>query len=214
MPKNKQRELHAVFDEAGYTGVVATNCEQEYTRYLRPGDQVTEDGDDREHLRGEGHRARHRLLHQHPHVYTDQNGDEVGWMTFRVLKFKPSQQPRPADDGGGRAPAKPTRIRSPRGHDNGWWWEAIDEGELMIQKCSDCGALRHPPRPMCGECQSSSWGLDRVLRQGHGLQLHRSAPSPDSGLRLPLSGRLIDLEEGTRIVANVVGCEPTTSTSA
>ena len=39
--KNKQRELHAIFDEAGYTGVVATNTEQEFTRYLKPGDQVT-----------------------------------------------------------------------------------------------------------------------------------------------------------------------------
>jgi acyl dehydratase len=38
---NKQRELHRVFDEHGYTGVVATNTEQEYKRYLRPGDQVT-----------------------------------------------------------------------------------------------------------------------------------------------------------------------------
>ena len=67
-----------------------------------------------------------------------------------MLKFKPAQQAQPAAAAGG-APAKPRRLRAPRAHDNGWWWEAVDRGELLIQKCSECGALRHPPRPMCGE---------------------------------------------------------------
>ena len=33
--------MSAVLDEAGFTSVVATNCEQEYHRYLRHGEQVT-----------------------------------------------------------------------------------------------------------------------------------------------------------------------------
>ena len=41
LPQDRQRELHALFDSHGYTGVVATDCEQEYTRYLRPGDAVS-----------------------------------------------------------------------------------------------------------------------------------------------------------------------------
>ena len=40
-PRDKQQELHRLFDEAGYTGVVATDCEQGYDRYLRPGDEVS-----------------------------------------------------------------------------------------------------------------------------------------------------------------------------
>ena len=39
-PNDKQKELHRILTEAGYAGVVATDCEQEYTRYLRPGDRV------------------------------------------------------------------------------------------------------------------------------------------------------------------------------
>ncbi len=34
-PKDKQGELHALLSEHGYTGVVATDCEQDYRRYLR-----------------------------------------------------------------------------------------------------------------------------------------------------------------------------------
>ena len=40
----------------------------------------------------------------------------------------------------------PTRIASPRGHDNKWWWDACDEGKILIQRCTSCETLRHPPR--------------------------------------------------------------------
>ena len=206
LPKNKQRELHGVLDEAGYTGVVATDCEQEYTRYLVPGDQVTEDvtiesiSEEKATALGIGYFIVTR------HVYTDQKGEDVGWMTFRVLKFKPSQPPQAATDAAG-APAAPTRIRSPRGHDNGWWWEAIDEGRLMIQACNDCGALRHPPRPMCGECQSTSWGSVEASGKGTVYSYTVLHHPPIPGYDFPCPVGLIDLEEGTRIVANVVGCD-------
>lgn len=39
------------------------------------------------------------------------------------------------------------------------FWEAAVRGELVIQACSSCGTLRHPPRPMCPRCRSleSEW---------------------------------------------------------
>ena len=39
-PQDRQVELHRLLSEHGYTGVVATNQEQEYDRYLRPGDRI------------------------------------------------------------------------------------------------------------------------------------------------------------------------------
>ena len=119
LPPNKQRELHAFFDEHGYTGVVATNTEQEYTRYLRPGDQVTANttiesiSEEKATALGIGHFIVTRT------IFRDQDGEEVGWMTFRVLKFKPQNQPQAQADAAA-APSAPTRIKSPRGHDNGW----------------------------------------------------------------------------------------------
>jgi uncharacterized OB-fold protein len=43
--------------------------------------------------------------------------------------------------------------------DSAPFWEAALRGELVIQACSSCGALRHPPRPMCPRCRSldSQW---------------------------------------------------------
>jgi uncharacterized OB-fold protein/acyl dehydratase len=206
--KNKQRELHAIFDEAGYTGVVATNTEQEFTRYLKPGDQVTCEttfesiSEQKATALGVGYFIVTRS------IFTDQDGQEVGWLTFRVLKFKPAQQQAAADGGESAMAGKPKRIRSPEGPDNGWWWQGFRDGKLLIQKCSSCGVLRHPCRPMCGECQSTEWESIEASGKGtinsYTLLHHPLVPGYD----FPLPIGLIDLEEGTRIVANIKGCKP------
>ena len=39
------------------------------------------------------------------------------------------------------------------------FWDAASEGQLVVQKCTDCGHLRFPPHPGCPECQglASTW---------------------------------------------------------
>jgi uncharacterized OB-fold protein/acyl dehydratase len=207
LPQNKQRELHAVFDAHGYTGVVATDTEQEYRRYLRPGDRITchtvieSISEQKTTALGVGYFVVTRSR------FTDQRGEEVGSLSFRVLKFRPNR-PAAQPSAAAGAAAKPRRIRSPRGFDNAWWWEACDEGRLLIQKCSGCGALRHPPRPMCGGCQSTHWEAVPASGRGtvHSYTVLHHPPIPGYGLPLPVA--LIDLEEGTRLVANVAGCRP------
>jgi uncharacterized OB-fold protein len=92
------------------------------------------------------------------------------------------------------------------GKDNGWWWEGIQRGEILIQKCSACGALRHPPRPMCPECQSTEWGSVPSAGSGsvHSFVVMHHPPMP--GYDFPAAIGLIDLEEGTRLVGPVVDC--------
>ena len=206
-PADRHEELHALFDEYGYTSPVATNSEQEFHRYLKPGDRITSTmtiesiSEEKATAVGIGYFIQTRM------VFTDQDGEEVGWMTFRVLKFKPSgDRQAPATDDSVAA-AKPGRIRAPRGHDNSWWWEGVDRGEILIQKCSDCEELRHPPRPYCFQCQSDKW--EYIMSQGAGtvysyVVMHHP---PIPGYPYPQPIALIDLEEGTRIVANIVDCE-------
>ncbi|HVN49836.1 MAG TPA: zinc ribbon domain-containing protein, partial [Acidimicrobiales bacterium] len=50
--------------------------------------------------------------------------------------------------------------------DTAFFWEALKERRLLIQRCAACGALRHPPRPMCPRCHSLDW--DTVEASGHG----------------------------------------------
>ena len=208
---DKQRELHQLLSDYGYPSVVATNCEQGYTRYLKPGDRVSTTtvietiSEQKSTGLGIGYFINTR------DVFKDQSGNEVGWMTFRVLKFKPHQQPKPTADDGGKAAAasKPKRLAPPLGHDNGWWWEGINRGEILIQKCSDCGKLRHPPRPMCGECQSIKWTGVKTAGRGKVYSYTVLHYPKFPGYEFPLACGLIELDEGVRMVTNIVGCDHT-----
>jgi len=201
-----QKTLHQLLDAAGYSAVVATDCEQEYQRYLKPGDRISATtviesiSPEKATALGIGYFIDTRT------TFRDQTGDAVGSMRFRVLKFKPHQQPAAVQSAA--APAKPTRPRPPRGHDNAWWWDGIQRGELLIQRCKDCGVLRHPPRPMCGRCQSTQW--DTVTSKGKGtIYAYVVVHHPQfPGFDYPLVAALIELEEGTRLVSNVVGVDP------
>lgn len=205
---DKQAELHKLLSDYGYPSVVATNCEQGYTRYLRPGDRVSTTtvietiSEQKSTALGIGYFINTR------DTFRDQNGEEVGWMTFRVLKFKPHEQPKPAaDSAAGSAPAKPTRLKAPLGHDNAWWWEGVGRGEVLIQKCSGCGALRHPPRPMCPQCRSLEWSGQKASGKGRVYSFTVLHYPKFPGYEFPLACGLIELEEGTRLVTNIVGCD-------
>jgi uncharacterized OB-fold protein len=203
-----QIELGRLFVESGYSSVVATNCEQEYRRYLRSGDRVVAEtifesiSDEKATALGIGYFIDTRT------VFRDQHGEEVGWMKFRILRFKPNISTSQETATSAAPNTKPRRLRPPLGHDNKWWWDGIAAGELRIQRCKSCQTLRHPPRPMCGKCQSLEW--DWVISKGAGtvysyVVMHYP---PIPGYDFPLPVALIDLDEGTRLVANVTGCKP------
>jgi uncharacterized OB-fold protein/acyl dehydratase len=205
-----QRELHLVFDAHGFVGVLGTNTRTEYFRDLRPGDQITSHtvidniSERKNTARGIGY------FIETVARFTDQSGEEVGRQVFRVLKFQPNAATAEAksatsDDA---APKAPARIQSPRGHDNAWWWEAIDKGKLLIQRCKQCGTLRHPPRPMCGSCNSTEWDSIESALEGEVFSFTELNYPKFPGYPYPLVCGLIQLSEGTRLVANIVGCEP------
>lgn len=203
-----QRELHNVFDAHGFTGVLGTNCTQEYYRDLKVGDQVVAHtiidniSEQKATARGIGY------FIETVTKFTDQNGDDVGRMVFRVLKFIPADGANTAVASDDDTPAVPTRIHSPRGHDNKWWWDAVDNGKMLIQRCKSCQTLRHPPRPMCGECQSTEWDSIESTMEGEVFSFVEMSYPKFPGYPYPLVCAVISLKEGTRIVSNIVGCEP------
>jgi uncharacterized OB-fold protein len=89
-----------------------------------------------------------------------------------------------------------------------FFWEGACNGEFLGQQCGNCASYWHPPRPMCPKCHS----LDQrhVKFSGRGVVYSWTMPVHPFpfGFTSPPIVALIDLEEGTRIVSNVVGVNP------
>ena len=58
------------------------------------------------------------------------------------------------------------RITPTPTHDNQFLWDGFREHRLLIQRCTGCGTLRHPPRPMCPRCNALGW--DTIASSGRG----------------------------------------------
>ncbi|MFP1153605.1 Zn-ribbon domain-containing OB-fold protein [Mycobacterium sherrisii] len=89
--------------------------------------------------------------------------------------------------------------------DNAFWFEAARQGRLAIQRCTACQTLRHPPGPACPVCRSLDW--DTIVASGR-CTLHSYTVihhPPDPAFTYPLIVGLVDLEEGTRLVADIAG---------
>jgi uncharacterized protein len=185
-------EMTALLASRGFTSVVATNSDQTYHRYLRPGDRLTmrtvidSISPQKTTALGTGHFVTTRQ------DYYDDRGDLVGSMMFRIIRFRPA--PRPA--------VTPPRPRPGTTVDNQWWFDALLAGRLEIQRCSSCHRLRHPPGPMCPACHSLEW--DTILASGGAtVHSHVTVHHPQvPGFDYPLAVLLVDLDEGVRMVMN------------
>jgi uncharacterized OB-fold protein len=206
---NVQDQVMRLLDAAGYTSVVATNCDQHYERPLVLGDEVSVTSvvesvsPEKTTALGVGRFLTTRM------DYSDGTGALVATMRFRILKFRP----RTAEPSSADAPETETRPKRPRPsvtQDNSFFFEGAKEGKLLIQRCSECGMLRHPPRPACPNCRSFLW--DTLQASGRGtiysyvVNHYPQVPAFD----YPLIVALVELEEGTRLVANVSHMTPET----
>jgi uncharacterized OB-fold protein len=90
--------------------------------------------------------------------------------------------------------------------DDTFFWDAVADGRLVFQRCASCGTLRHPPAPMCGACHSAEW--DTQESSGHGYVytwiVSHHPTRPDTEPRIVV---LIELDEGIRFVANLLGID-------
>jgi 3-oxo-4,17-pregnadiene-20-carboxyl-CoA hydratase alpha subunit len=205
-PNDPRTAVMDLLDDAGFKGVVATNSEQEYVRYLRPGDRLTsvitidDVSEEKQTALGPGHFFTTKV------TYRDDEGNVVGIERFRMLKFKPNVpavHPREAET---EAPQR--RPRPSISADTAFFWEGAKCGELWIQRCSSCGTLRHPPRPMCARCCSLEWDIVRSAGNGtlYSYTVHHYPPMP--GFEMPYVVGLVELDDGVRMLANVIDVSP------
>ena len=144
--------------------------------------------------------------------------EEVGQLLFRVFKFRPANPVKKPDAAAENAKAAmpaataaPVVAKRPMpgiSDDTRFFWEGARAGKLLIQRCKGCATLRHPPGPVCPSCHSFEW--DTVEASGRGtvysfVVMHYPEVPPFDH---PNPIVLVELEEGTRLISQIVGMAP------
>jgi uncharacterized OB-fold protein len=88
------------------------------------------------------------------------------------------------------------------------FWDGTRLGELRLQRCDDCQQVYFPPRPFCPSCASREVSVfnasGKALLYSYVIN-HRPHPAFDG----PYSIAVVQLEEGPRMMANIINVEQT-----
>jgi uncharacterized protein len=89
---------------------------------------------------------------------------------------------------------------------NRGFWEACAHEMLAVQCCSGCRHLRYPPASRCPECLSAEWTWEPLSGRGEVLSyivIHQKYNAAWAD-RVPYNVAIIQLDEGPRIISNVL----------
>ena len=109
------------------------------------------------------------------------------------------------------ADTRPYKKHLPRiDEESRGYWEALARHELYFQRCRDCGKKRFYPRAVCPNCLSSATVWVRASGRGtvYSFTVTHQNQAPGFREELPYVLAIVELEEGVRMMTNVVGCAP------
>ena len=90
------------------------------------------------------------------------------------------------------------------------FWEAARRHALALQRCEACGRLVWYPREVCSFCLSSRLAWETLSGRGrlHSYTVIHQPANPAFREDVPYIYAMVELDEGPRIIGNVIGCRP------
>ena len=83
------------------------------------------------------------------------------------------------------------------------FWDGTRAGELRLQRCDECALVYFPPRPFCPGCSSRSVNVFRASGRAR-LYSYVISHRPAPGFEPPYAIAVVELEEGPRMMSNLV----------
>ena len=107
-------------------------------------------------------------------------------------------------------PVRPRRRLPAPSTESQPFWDALARHELVVQRCGSCGRFWFPPANRCQHCWSERFAWTAVSGRGrlYSFTVFRRAYAPELADQLPYVVGVVELDEGPRLITNVVGCEP------
>ena len=88
------------------------------------------------------------------------------------------------------------------------FWEGTRAGELRLQRCDSCRQVYFPPRPFCPACAAREVSVFRASGKGR-LYSYVIHHRPVPGFTPPYAIAVVELDEGPRLMSNIVDCPQT-----
>ena len=101
-------------------------------------------------------------------------------------------------------PARPVPVATP---ETAHYWEGTARGELLLQRCHGCATTYFPPQPCCPACAHDDIELVRASGRGS-LYSYVVTQLAAPGFDAPYVIGVVELEEGPRLLTNVIGVAP------
>ena len=97
---------------------------------------------------------------------------------------------------------EPTPLSQP-------YWDALKAGRLTFQRCRTCSHAWLPPRAECPQCLAAEWDWTTASGNGRVISwvIYRHAYHAAFRDRLPYNVTLVELDEGPRLITNIVNPE-------
>ncbi len=90
------------------------------------------------------------------------------------------------------------------------FWESVKAHAMRLQRCTGCGKWIFYPRGLCPHCFSDDLAWEPVAGTGvvHAFTIVHRHPSPAFNAEIPYVVALIELDEGARLLSNLVEVAP------
>ena len=88
------------------------------------------------------------------------------------------------------------------------YWDGCAHGELLYQRCDDCGTIALRPGTVCGSCLRRSLSWVRSAGEGSLYSWTVVWRPQRPSFTVPYAPAIVTLAEGFRMVSSIVGCEP------
>lgn len=88
------------------------------------------------------------------------------------------------------------------------YWQGVKDGKLFLQSCRSCGLTWHPPTPICPACQAKNYEWRAASGRGtvYSFTVVHHAAHVAVARKVPYLVALVTLEEGPRVVSNILNC--------
>ena len=90
------------------------------------------------------------------------------------------------------------------------YWDGLRDRKLLMPRCDACGKYWFPPSLLCPHCNATNWTWTSTSGRGRifSYVVYHRVYHPGFADEVPYAVAVIELDEGPRMVSNVIGIAP------